>query len=130
MSVYGPDAKRIQGQMRAIANFAGATAIWRQYISASTGTGSAYFAGGGETFYYREQLITALMRPASQMETPLPAGMVMAGDLLCSTFQKLGTQDEILWNKAIWRIEGDTLPVQLGGRVWYRTILRRGDVTG
>ena len=54
----------------------------------------------------------------------------MAGDVMLSTQDVLGKQDEVQWRGVTYRVEGDGMPVHLGGRVWYRTMLRRGDVTG
>lgn len=135
MSPYrGPNVARVGGQFHTVQAWAGEPVTWRQYISAS-GTASGIYAGGGETLYYREQTITALLA-APQMgesrfrETQLPAGQVIAGDAMVSTPQQLGTQDEIIWRGVYYRIEGDSTPIRIGGRVWWRVVLRRGDVTG
>jgi hypothetical protein len=126
----GPDPARLHGQMSAIMTHASETAIWRQYISASSGTGSAIWAGAGITQHYRQQVISGLFVPAAQRETQLAAGQIIAGDMAFSTFQRLGVQDEVQWRGVTYRVEGDILPVHLGGRVWYQTMLRRGDATG
>lgn len=134
MTYCGPNPARMSGQVGGIQQHAGESVTWRHYVSAATQT-SAYFAGGGLTPYYSESTITALMR-APQMgearfrETPLPAGMIMAGDMVVSTFAPLGSRDELIWRGVTYRIEGDATPVHIGGRLWYNTLVRRGDVTG
>lgn len=131
----GPHLRRMRAQFDQIATWHGEVGIWRQYVSGSTGTGSAYFAGGGTTRYYREQAITALwgaprMRENRFYEVQTPAGQIMAGDAAISTLMPLGAQDELIWRGAAYHVVGDSLPLHIGGRLWYRTVLRRGDVTG
>lgn len=131
----GPNTGRIQAQFDEIAQYAGEAAVWRQYVSGGVSTGSAYLAGAGTTAYYREQTITALwaapqMGDARFRETQLPGGQVMAGDAVVSTPLPMGSQDELDWRGVTYRVEGDSLPIHIGGRNWYRTVLRRGDATG
>jgi hypothetical protein len=134
MPYRGPNVERNSDQFGTIQGWAGEQVIWRQWVSAVTGS-SGYLAGGGITNYYREQQITALWA-APQMgesrfrETQLPIGQLMAGDAVVSTFQPLGSADELFWRGANYRVEGDAVPIHLGGRLWYRTVVRRGDVTG
>lgn len=135
MSYRGPNSSRISGQFVGVQSYAGATAIWRHYLSTTTGTGSAYWAGGGETRTYAERVITALWaapqgNESRFREVQLPAGQMMAGDAVVSTLVALGPLDELIWNGVAYRVEGDSTPTQIGGQVWYRTILRRGDMTG
>jgi hypothetical protein len=135
MPYRGPDARRIGDQFSAVLSYNGETAVWRAHLSDSTGTTSAYFAGGGVTPTYREQIVTA-MWAAPQMgesrfrETQLPGGQLLAGDVVASVTQALGSQDELIWRGVTYRVESDATPVHIGGRVWYRSVLRRGDVTG
>lgn len=135
MSYRGPQPSRVSGQFGMVRTYAGATGVWRQNITTTTGTGSAYWAGGGETRTYQERTITALWAApqagdARFRQTQLPAGQVMAGDAVASTPEKLGPNDEIVWGGVAYRVEGDSTPVTLGGQIWYRTVMRRGDVTG
>ena len=135
MPYRGPQTGRIAAQIAQIQQYAGETGIWRQYVSASTGTGSGYWAGRGTTTYDREQTITALwaspqVGEARMRETQLPGGQVIAGDAVISTPNPFGARDEIVWRGITYRVEGDSTPIHFGGRVWYRTVLRRGDVTG
>jgi len=130
MPYHGPDSARIMRQQTALMAYAGETGVWRQYVSASSAAGTGVWAGGGTTLYYRQQVITGLWALATQQENQLPGGQVMAGDVMLSTQDVLGKQDEVQWRGVTYRVEGDSMPVHLGGRVWYRTMLRRGDVTG
>jgi len=135
VSYRGPNSSRISGQFVGVQSYAGATAIWRHYLSTTTGTGSAYWAGGGETRTYAERVITALWaapqgNESRFREVQLPAGQMMAGDAVVSTLVTLGPLDELVWNGVAYRVEGDSTPTRIGGQVWYRTVLRRGDTTG
>jgi hypothetical protein len=135
MSYRGPNPQRIKAQFSVINQHAAETAIWQQYVSASTGTASGYWGGQGTTRYYRDQCVSALLA-APQMgegrfrETQLPAGQVLAGDAMISLSQRIGSQDQIVWRGTTYRVEGDRVPINLGDRVWWRTILSRGDATG
>lgn len=131
----GPGAQRIGGQFATVQGWAGEQVTWRQWVSASSGTTSGYFAGGGVTQYYREQTITALLA-APQMgearfrETMLPGGEVLAGDVVASTMQPLSSRDELVWQGTAYRVAGDAVPIHMANRLWYRSVLRRGDATG
>jgi hypothetical protein len=135
MAYRGPNAARMGAQFAAILANNGETGIWRQWVSAGPSTGSAVWAGMGESAYYQERWITACWA-APQMgesrfrETQLPAGQVVAGDAVVSLSERLGLRDELIWRGVTYRVEGDSTPIHLAGYVWYRTVLRRGDVTG
>ena len=135
MAYRGPQPQRIAQQLGEIMQHNAETGTWRQWVSAGTGNTSAYYAGYGESSYYREQVISGLWA-APQMgesrfrETQLPGGQVMAGDAVLSTVQVFNPRDEVIWRGVTYRIEGDATPIVIGGRVWWRTVLRRGDATG
>jgi hypothetical protein len=131
----GPNAKRVGRQFDEIQGWAGEQATWRQWVSASSGLTTAYFAGGGNTDYYREQVITALfaapqMGESRYRETQMAAGEIIAGDAVVSTDQPMNSRDEIIWRGVTYRIAGDNTPINFANRTWYRTLIRRGDVTG
>lgn len=135
MSYRGPNRARIRAQHSVIQDYAAETATWCAYLTATTGTGSAYLGGGGTTPTYAERTISAFfaapqMGEARFREYLLPGGQVMAGDVVISTVTALGAQDEIQWRGVTYRVEGDSTPVHLGGRPLWRTLLRRGDSTG
>jgi hypothetical protein len=132
MSYRGPDDRRVFDQWSAIQHWQAETATWRQWVSASSGSGSAYLAGSGMVQHYREQMISGLFAMPRAWEgrfraMQLPGGVEQAGHVLLSTFQPLGSQDQILWRGVTFRVEGDATPVRLGERVWYRAVLNRGE---
>lgn len=135
MSYRGPNKSRIGAQFATVNQHNAETAIWQMYVSGSTGTASGYWGGLGTTQHYLERPVSALwaapqMGEARFRETQLPGGQVIAGDAVVSTLLPLGKDDQIIWRGTTYRIEGDSTPVHLGGRLWYRTVLRRGDATG
>jgi hypothetical protein len=119
-------------QFEDIVQNAGESVIWRQYASAVTASTSAYFAGGGVTAYYRESTITGLMHaPRTPYDlAQFPGGEMVDGDTFISTVQPLGKQDIIVWRGANYRVWSNAIPTHLGGRLWWRSIIRYGDVTG
>jgi len=135
MSYRGPNTKRIGSQFNTVQGWAGEAVIWRQFVSGATAAGSGLYGGVGTTCHYREQWATGLIA-APQMgesrfrETQLQGGQEIAGDAVVSMLHPMGSQDELIWRGVTYRIEGDSTPIHLGGRLWYRTVLRRGDVTG
>lgn len=134
MSYRGPNARRITRQFNDVQGYAGETVLWKQYLSSDSGNVTAYLAGAGTTRTYRQQWITGLvaapqMGEARFRETQLAAGQVIAGDAVISTLQPLGSQDEIVWRGVDYRVEGANTPIHIGGRLWYRVVLRRGDAT-
>lgn len=130
MTYRGPNPARIGAQFAALQANHGETGTWRRYVSAGPATGSAVWGGMGESAYYQERLVTALWAAPQAQETQLPAGQMLAGDAIVSLSECLGVQDELIWRGYTYRVEGDSTPIQMVGHVWYRTILRRGDVTG
>jgi hypothetical protein len=131
----GPQPQRIARQFNAIGTEHGQPVTLRTYVSASTGTTSAYFAGGGTTRYYVERPITALFYAPSlgkvqDRQQQLAAGQVLVGRMVVSLSEAVGAQDEIIWRGTAFRVESDNTPTTFGDRVWYRAILTRGDATG
>lgn len=128
MSYRGPNTQRISNQMQANQfQYAGQTAVWRQFISASAGLD---YAGYGSTPFYREQLITALFKATqgftlTQPELQTPAGMTIDADYLVVTQQKLHRQDELRYMGSAWRIDSDSTFSRLD-KTWIN-VLKRGD---
>ena len=128
MSYRGPNRQRIEGQRRAaIDTHAGYSALWRQYVSASSGNA---FAGRGETYHYREQWVTAHFfgvpgAPSTITERQRAAGMVTEGKFFVSTPVQLGQRDELVWMGDTYRIEGTPVPAQIDG--YYSVQIKRGD---
>lgn len=129
MSTYrGPQRPRQFRQQLDILKYAGHTAIWRQYISATTGTQDA---GLGDTLYYREQWVSALFGggplgsygPAVERQAAL--GMITSDGIQAVTRQKLGVRDELVWRGEVYRIESESVPSLMDG--FYMTELARGE---
>jgi hypothetical protein len=135
VSYRGPNAARMGAQFNTILANNGETGTWRKFVDASPSAGSAVWGGMGQTLYYQERLITACWAAPQAgetrfRETQLPAGQEIAGDAILSVSEQLGPQDELIWRGVTYRVEGDSTPIHLAGRIWYRTVVRRGDVTG
>ncbi len=125
MSMYSrPDKRRLNQNAERIYQFAGVTATWRQYVSASAGVPEA---GIGETPFYRTQTITGqfgvmlnLPKLGEQVAAP---GMIAAGMFQMVTREHIGRQDEIIYNSAFYRVEADPVPDELAG--WWVTQIKR-----
>lgn len=128
MSYRGPNQHRIvQQRQQTVDAYAGYTALWRQYVSATTG---AAFAGRGDTLHYREQWITAHMygvpgAPMTISERQVAAGMIADGKFFASVPVRLGPRDELIWMGQIYRVEGTPVPAQLDG--YYSVPVKRGE---
>src|SRR5574341_1595150 len=101
-----PDKKLIHAQMRDnVMQYAGQTAMWRQWISASAGNKAV---GYGDVQYYRSQTITALFAQglvAANMQNQYPGGQYPAGTLRMTTKFQVGYKDEIVYNGQRYRID-------------------------
>jgi hypothetical protein len=118
----GPNLLRQQQQIAAY-HYPGVGSVvtWRAYVSAS---GGVNVAGLGATGYYRESLVSALIRPLPIMlETQTPAGMIAAGQFQMTTREAVGRNDTIVWANTNYRIEGPPVqsPLHSG---WVSTIVR------
>jgi hypothetical protein len=134
MSYFNPN-RRIQGlQTDVIKQYAGQTATWRQFVSASAGVS---VAGFGSANSYREQLITAVFGGGVQgnmgggtvnanFEMSRAAGNIAAGVVRVSTREPLGNNDEIVWRGIKYRVDTEAQVSTLNG--YYMSILVRSDV--
>lgn len=123
MPYRSPDQPRILVQASTVFQYAGQTATWKQYVSAATGLS---VMGRGDTFYYREQTITALFAPLPpNPETQTPAGMIAADEFQMTTTQSVGRQDEVRWRGEIYRVESDPSPATLPG--YWVSRVKRGE---
>lgn len=125
MSMYSrPDKHRMNNQAERIYQFAGSTATWRAYVSASAGVPEA---GIGDTFYYRQQTITGqfgvMLNLPKIGENVAAPGLIAAGQFQMVTRERVGRQDEIIYNSATYRVESDPVPAQLVG--WWVTQIKR-----
>lgn len=121
MPYRNPDQARIQAQAATIFQYAGQTALWRQYVSASAGVS---VVGMGTTLYYREQPITALFAPLpANPEDQTPAGMIASDMFQVTTTQRVGRQDQLVWRGDVYRLESDPTPAPLPG-MWVSQVKR------
>jgi hypothetical protein len=118
-----PNQKRIGQQSDPIFKYAGVTATWRQYVSAS---GAVPEAGIGDTQYYRQSTITGhfgFQFLPRFMENVAAPGLIAAGVVQMSTRERIGRQDEIIYNSGTYRVESDPVPAALPG--WWVTQIKR-----
>lgn len=133
MSYFKPYSKTHHTQsMGNMLQYAGQTATWRQYISASAGVADA---GLGDTYYYREQLITGVFGGGggdigggqlyANWQTDRPAGMLPAGMLRVVTEMPMRANDELSWNGEKYRVDTDSQRSPINN-MWM-SILVRGE---
>lgn len=124
MSMYSrPDKKRMNTNADRIFTHAGVTATWRQDVSAS---GAVPEAGIGDTQYYRAQTITGhfgFQFLPRFMENVAAPGLIAAGVVQMSTRERIGRQDEIIYNSGTYRVESDPVPAAMPG--WWVTQIKR-----
>lgn len=127
MSTYrNPNANRIRNQLDNMPlQFAGQTAIWRQYVSASAGNPAI---GLGDSACYVESIITGVFGtpPAvlNLIQQQTNAGQQVIADFTVSTRERLTRHDELVWNGETYRVDGDPVPSPLNGS--YISTLVRG----
>lgn len=128
MPYRNPIKPRQAAQTNVIMQYAGFTATWRQYVSASAGVSVAGFEGG---MYYREQTITALLGGnnasivSPNIQRQSPGGQLENGTLRIVTHERITGNDEIIWRGVRYRVDADSQPSQLNG--YWMSMLTRGD---
>lgn len=108
--------------------FAGQTANWRAWVSATTGYP---MLGQGGANYYREQTITGMFANSvvfpsltlSNKESQHPGGQYAGGDLMVTTREKLGYRDEIIHNGIRYKVDTDSQRSVMNG--YFMSVLRR-----
>jgi len=122
-----PDPSRIQRQARVTIANAGETATLRQYISATPGTPRF---GAGPTYNYNESLFSGVFAFVTPKEAQAAGGMFQAGQLAVTTESQLSERDEIMWRGTAYRLDGQPIPQNLGGRVLWRSPLKLAGTNG
>lgn len=121
-----PDRRPIQNQAAdSLMRYAGQTATWSIYVSASAGIPAAYVDASA---CYRHQTITAIFGRGMLGQFPeyqVAAGMQAAGMMIMTSPYKIGRQDEIKFNGAVYRVEADPMPARMVGH--YSVQLKRGE---
>ena len=100
---------------------AGRVLLWRTVESESGGNVAM---GLGPTPTWRERTITALMAGPDNAEQRTMAGAFAAGEFSVITREKLGPDDELVWNGNVYRIESQ--PVMSTNTRYYKSIVKRG----
>jgi hypothetical protein len=109
-------------QAQEIRQYAGHTVTWKQYVSAVTANA---VLGLGDTLYYREQPITAVMSYQTNMEHQAGVGQIAREVLYAMTPFEIGSRDELVWQGVTYRVESDSQPSRVGSQWKFR--LERGD---
>jgi hypothetical protein len=119
-----PDKKRLNLNAERIYQYAGVTATWRHFVTAVAGVPEAGISDSG---IYRQQTITGqfgvMLSPPKIGESVGAAGQIAAGMFQMVSRERIGRQDEIIYNSAYYRVESDPVPAQLAG--WWVTQLKR-----
>jgi len=130
MSYFKPSRPLYHAQTDNILQYAGQTATWHQYVSATTGVPAA---GIGGQSYYVDSVITAVFGGGgvgggvvgANLTRQLALGQLEAGQVRISTHQPLSKEDEVIWNGIRYRVDTDSQFSPLNG--FYMSILTRGD---
>lgn len=124
---YRFDRSRMANQNRdVILNTMGQTVTWWQFISA---TGGVDVAGIGPTTYSAGHTITAIVGVFPNalpriLQTQTPGGMIPAGETFITTPHKLGKDDQIIHNGAVYHVDSEPQYSIMSSA--YVAMLRRG----
>ena len=121
-----PDAALIRRNAQVVFAGAGETATLRAYVSGVSGT-PRY--GVGDTQAYMAHTITGLFGFANAPESLQAGGLTVANQLYISTETAIGPRDELDWRGTAYRVDGAPMPMNLGGRLGWRSPLRLVAVT-
>lgn len=120
MPYRNPDPARMEVQKDRAFTYAGQSATWRRWVSATPAVPAAGIAARD---YFAERPITALFGQLEQVETQTPAGMIIATMVQCTTVEPLGRQDELIWRGITYEVDSDAMQARMGGG-WI-TVLKR-----
>ena len=116
----GPDATRIRAQTTNILQYAGQTAIWQHFVSASGGTPAA---GLTNTLYFRQTIITALFSNLQQPEDATPAGMIAGSRFSVISQERIERDDRLIWNGVDLRVDSDPVTSRISN-LWVSEAVR------
>lgn len=116
----GPDATRIRAQTTNILQYAGQTAIWQHFVSASGGTPAA---GLTNTLYFRQTIITALFSNLQQPEDATPAGMIAGSRFSVISHERIERDDRLIWNGIDLRVDSDPVTSRISN-LWVSEAVR------
>lgn len=131
MPYRNPQHPRNAGQKDTITLYAGQTAQWHQFVSATTGNP---VAGLGRRDYFRTSVFTGVFGGggdgggimAAYYQTPRPAGQIAAGNVRVVTNIYMTDRDEVTWQGNRYRVETDAQPVVMASGYWMATLSRAG----
>ena len=137
MPYRNPQHPRHAAQKSVIQQYAGQTALWHKWASATTGNP---VAGLGRTDYFQTSVITGvfgggLSVPGAGImgvvhDKPRPGGMVQVGDLRLVTDAQINSRDEVTWQGVRYRAETDAQPTIMASGYWMITLTRAGTGRG
>jgi len=126
MSLYRQPTGRRNQQVADVMRYAGHTAVWHQFVSATTGNS---VAGIGGVDYYQQNTVSAFFGQyflPVESERPGAAGQIVVGRFNMVSQFRPGTADEITWDGVLYRVDSDSKPSKLAGM--YLTEIQRGDL--
>lgn len=125
MPYRNPNPRRMALQADTMKLYAGETAVWRQFVSASSGNP---LVGLGSAARYREQVITGVFGDGVVTTNQFgqrTVGQLQAGQIRVVTTEKLGQDDEIMYQGNRYRVDSDPTFSRMDKR-WI-AILKRGN---
>lgn len=123
MPYRNPNPARMSAQSNTMKQYAGETAVWRQYVSASSGNA---FIGLGSSLYYREQVITGVFGDGVVTTNTFgqrQVGQLQAGQIRVVTTEKLGENDEVVYQGNNYRVDSEPTPSTMNKR-WVAILVR------
>lgn len=120
MSYRGTQPQRMEDRAQDIFQYAGYTALWRHWVSATSGIPPV----GGTIDHYASRTVTALFADFNQPEVQTPAGMIAAAMVQVTTNEKLTRNDLLVWRGIEYQVDSDPIPSKLGDN-WIALIKRR-----
>jgi hypothetical protein len=109
MPYRNPDLTRMSLQAANVFQYAGQTATWHQFLTATTGNP---IVGIGGSAQYRHQTISALFTSGvlRQGEMQSPGGLIAGVAFQVTTREKLSRNDTLTWRGTEYQVESDPVP--------------------
>lgn len=125
MPYRNPNPRRMALQSDVIKQYAGETAVWRQFASATSGNPAV---GLGSARYYRQQVITGVFGDGVVTTNAFgqrAVGQLQDGQIRVVTTEKLNSNDEVVYQGNTYRVDSEPTVSTFNGR-WI-AILNRGN---
>ena len=135
MPYRNPQHPRHAAQKSVIQQYAGQTALWHKWASATTGNP---VAGLGRTDYFQTSVITGVFGGggdgggvmAVNYQGARPGGQIGAGNVRLVTDAQINNRDEGTWQGVRYRAETDAQPTIMASGYWMITLTRAGTGRG